>query len=62
MNTVKEHRLDRGMTLQAVADIAGTSKGHIHDIENNRKEPRVTTALKIAKALRVNVTKLWGIE
>ena len=62
MNTVKEHRLDRGMTLQAVADIAGTSKGHILDIENNRKEPGVTIALKIAKTLGVNVTKLWGIE
>lgn len=61
MNKVKEARKARGMTLQMVADKAGTSKGHIHGIENGI-EPKVMMALKIAKALRVNINKLWSIE
>ena len=50
---IKEIRKKKDITLEELAKISGVSKTHINDIENNRKEPTLTIAISIAKALDV---------
>lgn len=58
---IKEIRKQRNITLDELAKRSGVSKTHINDIENNRKEPTLTIAISIAKALNVQLTDLFKI-
>jgi transcriptional regulator with XRE-family HTH domain len=48
----------RGLTQEQLAQKAGVSVGYIARLETERHDPKVSTLIKLAKALRVPVTDL----
>lgn len=59
-NNVKKCRQAAGLTLAQLAERSGVPVSTINDIERGA-EPRVITAILLAKALKVSVEKLWPI-
>lgn len=59
-NFVKKYRQKAGLTLNQLAELSGIPVSTINDIEHGA-EPRVITALLLAKALKVSVERLWPI-
>lgn len=57
-NLVKKIRLLRKMTLEELSITSGVPSSTISDIERGA-EPRVSTAIRIAKALGASVEQLW---
>lgn len=57
-NRVRLVRHSRRMTLAELAQKSGVSDRTISDIERGA-EPRVLTAIRIARALGVRVEQLW---
>ena len=57
-------RASRGLTLQQVANRAGTSKSHIFALEKGEKNisPTIDMALGLAKALGVSFGQLTGLS
>jgi transcriptional regulator with XRE-family HTH domain len=52
---VRQLRLKRGLTLQAVSDRTGLSKPSLSQIENNSGAPPIATLIKISNALGVKI-------
>jgi DNA-binding XRE family transcriptional regulator len=61
-NNLKEMREACDMTMQALADLAGTSRGHIHALEKPDSSPTLETAYNVADALNVEVAEIWKYE
>ena len=59
-NNVKKYRQAAGLTLSQLAERSGIPVTTIYDIEQGA-EPRVVTALALARALKVSVEKLWNV-
>ena len=59
-NRVKEYRVNARLTLTQLADRAGVPVSTINDVERGA-EPRVVTAIRIARALNVRVERLWPL-
>lgn len=57
-NRVKEYRLAARLTLTELTEKSGVPVSTINDIEHGA-EPRVITAICIAKALKISVERLW---
>lgn len=57
-NRVKEYRQAARLTLTELAEMSGVPVSTINDIEHGA-EPRVITAISIAKALKISVERLW---
>ena len=58
-NKIKEFRLKRKMTQQALADRIGTSKSYICDVERGKLAPGIYRAFELSKVLKCNVYKLF---
>lgn len=56
--TVRKARRDRDLSQEALAAEAGLSAKHIGEIERANKDPRLTTVLKIARALELRSGEL----
>ncbi len=56
--TVRRARRDRDLSQEALAAEAGLSAKHIGEIERANKDPRLTTVLKIARALELRSGEL----
>lgn len=59
-NYVKKYRQKVGLTLIQLAERSGIPVSTINDIEHGA-EPRVVTAIHLAKALNCSVEQLWPI-
>lgn len=55
---LKALRKERGWTQPVLAKRAGVSAGYLARLETSRHDPKLSTLLKLAKALGVSVTKL----
>jgi len=55
---LKELRKQRGWTQPVLAKRAGLSAGYIARVETGRHDPKLSTLVKLAKALGVPVTEL----
>jgi len=64
VKTLEEWRAHRGLTVQAMADAAGLTRGAMGDYIKGRKEPGIRLAYRIANALDVEVTQIkdWQVE
>jgi transcriptional regulator with XRE-family HTH domain len=64
VKTLEEWRAHRGLTVQAMADAAGLTRGAMGDYIKGRKEPGIRLAYRIAGALGVDVTQIanWRPE
>ena len=59
---LKQVRLEKGMTLETLSQLSGISKGHLSKIERQEREPKISTLILIAKALKVDVNNLYRVE
>ena len=59
---IKEEREKKGMTLSKLSKKSGVSAAHLIDIEKNFKSPSLLVMVKIAKALDVEITKLYKVQ
>lgn len=59
---LKEKRKERNLTLAQLSEKTGISTTHINDIENNIKEPSISMLIRIAKALGVQIEKLYKVK
>jgi transcriptional regulator with XRE-family HTH domain len=57
---LKALRKERGWKQPDLAKKAGLSPGYIARLETGRHDPKLSTLLKLAKALGVPVTELLG--
>jgi transcriptional regulator with XRE-family HTH domain len=58
---VRRRRLERGWTLDALADAAGLTPNFIGGVENGRRNPSLTSMARIAKGLSVHLAELLGM-
>lgn len=52
-------RKELGLTQEQVAERSGVQAGEISRIENGKRDPQVSTMLKIAKAVGVSPGRLF---
>lgn len=55
---IKELREKQGMTQEELAERAGISRGYLARLETARQDPTLGVLEKVAKALKVKVSKL----
>jgi len=60
--TLAEWREERGVTVQALADALGTTRGRMGDYLQGRLEPSVTRAQKIVEVLNITVDDVAWVE
>lgn len=60
-NNVKKLRMAAGITLAELAERSGVPVSTISDIEHGR-EPRLMTAILIARALGKEVEQVWPVR
>ena len=58
---IKKIRLEQNMTLETLSKLSGISKGHLSKIERQERDPKLSTIIQIALALKVNVSELYEI-
>jgi putative transcriptional regulator len=61
-NRLKELRTGAGLTQAELADRVGVSRKTINTVENGVFTPSTTLALKLARALKVSVEKLFFLR
>jgi putative transcriptional regulator len=61
-NRLKERRLTRGLTQEALAELVGVTRQTIIAIEKAKFVPSVKLALELALVLRVQVEELFWLE
>lgn len=59
-NRVKELRIQKGLTVSALADLVGMSHTHISRIENGQRGLSLPVAERIAKAMDTSAWKVMG--
>jgi transcriptional regulator with XRE-family HTH domain len=57
---LRDVRTKRGLTQQAVAELAGMSLTYLNNLEHGLKVPSLTTILRLAVALNCKVMHLVG--
>jgi transcriptional regulator with XRE-family HTH domain len=55
-------RRQRGLTLESLAQQTGLTKSYLSKIERRQSTPSIAVALKVARALDVDVTQLFSDE
>ena len=58
---LKQLRLEKGLSLQALSDISDVTAMTLFNIEHNRTKPNVRTISKLAKALDYDYSELFDI-
>lgn len=56
--SIRNMRLKKSLTLQALSNLSGISKSMLSEIENNKKTPTIELILRISDALGVHVSSL----
>ena len=59
---IREHRKNRGLTLDQLAEMVGTSKGYLSQLETGQRTGGVHMLRAIAQALRVNDAEIFMPE
>ncbi len=59
---IKEHRLQRGLSQQELADAVGVSRQSINSIERGRYTPSLPLALRFARLFGCATEELFEIE
>lgn len=60
MNKIAELRKENLMSQETLAVLVGLSRTYISEIENNKKQPNVKLAIKIAEVLGTSVESIFG--
>ncbi|KAA0814983.1 MULTISPECIES: helix-turn-helix domain-containing protein [Bacillus cereus group] len=59
MNKLAVFRKEKLISQERLASYVGSSRTYISEIENNKKQPNVKLAIKIAKILGTNVESIF---
>lgn len=59
---IREVRKKKNIKLETLAKMSGISKGTLSKIERQEEEPKISTMLLIAMALKVEITELYKIH
>lgn len=59
--TLRELRKQRGLTLEALAVLAGIDPGGVSKIERGLAQPRPETVVKLARALGIGARRMNAI-
>ncbi|MEJ2587659.1 MAG: XRE family transcriptional regulator [Deltaproteobacteria bacterium] len=59
---IRQLRIERMLTQEALAQEAGLTKGYLSKIENSKNSPPVSTLLSLAKALGVQINDVFSQE
>ena len=59
MNTMRERRLERGMSQVQLAAAIGTTQGAVARFEKGTRQPKPSTAKKIADVLGFSWTEFY---
>ncbi len=59
---LKEWRERRGLSLRKLAEASGVHYVSLVRIESGRLDPRLSTLLKLCKALKISIAKLVGTD
>ncbi len=57
---IQQFRINKGLTLQELAEKTGYTKGYLSKIENTEKAPPVSTLINITKALNISMSEIFG--
>ena len=57
---IRQYRVNKGLTLQGLAEKTGLTKGYLSKIEKAKKAPPVSTLINLAKALDINISEIFG--
>lgn len=60
VNKIAELRKEKLISQEKLAEQVGLSRTYISEIENNKKQPNVKLAIKIAKVLGKSVESIFG--
>ncbi|OTX96009.1 transcriptional regulator [Bacillus thuringiensis serovar londrina] len=60
MNKIAELRKEKLISQEKLAAQVGLSRTYISEIENNKKQPNVKLAIKIAKVLGTSVGSIFS--
>ncbi|HDR4901585.1 MULTISPECIES: helix-turn-helix transcriptional regulator [Bacillus cereus group] len=60
MNKIAELRKEKLISQEKLAAQVGLSRTYISEIENNKKQPSVKLAIKIAKVLGTSVESIFS--
>ncbi len=58
-NMIRERRKERGLSQEELAKRCGVSRQTINAIENNKYDPTLALAFRLAKELQVTVDALF---
>ena len=61
-NHIKKYRMQKGLLQQELADLCGVSRQTVNAIENNKYDPTLELAFKLARALDTTVEDLFIYE
>ena len=61
-NTIRERRKARGLSQEELARQCGVSRQTINAIENDKYDPTLSLAVRLAKALETTVDALFSYE
>lgn len=61
-NNIRSARKERGISQEALADMAGIDRSHMGYIERGKKNIRVCTLIKVAEALELNPGSLFDTQ
>jgi transcriptional regulator with XRE-family HTH domain len=57
---IKQYRVEKGITLQRLAEMTHLTKGYLSRIENSLKAPPISTLVTISKALNIRISEVLG--
>lgn len=57
---IRKLRIERGLTIAALAEKSGFSKGYLSKVENSMTAPPVSTLMTLANALDVNISQIFS--
>ena len=59
---VRKKRIEQGLIIRLLAKKAGLNASYISMVEHGRKNPRIGNAIRIAKALSIDVGELSKVD
>lgn len=59
---IREERKRRGLTQEALAELADTSKGHVSNVENGKKDVSLGIFMSIRDSLHVSADYLLDVK
>lgn len=62
LNRMQELMERRKLTEEGLETLTGISQANINRIKNGKRIPKVDTALRIARALKVPVERIWSLS